>query len=264
MKTRFLMTAVSAIALSAFAAGSARAGMIAGWDFSQYLGAGVLSTDGATGANTLDANYSNLDSTAGAGAESAAFGTMYINGQFGSTNVDPFGATQEFLPTSGSLNSNLTVGVPGSVQFDAQSNLVSEGQQFFNLLSMTAAGAANVVFEADLNGGPLHGSNWVLSFGGKTFSGTTAVGIALSTDGVNYTPFGSVNLDANDTPFSVSFGGLSADTVYARLSFAAGGGQAIIDNLALSATTVAAPEPSALVLLGAGLAVVGVLRRRHA
>src|SRR5262249_6563480 len=161
-------------------AGSAHAGMIAGWDFSQYLGAGVLSVDGENGANTLDANYSNLDPTFGAGAESAQYGTMYINGQYGSTNVDPVGPGQEVLPTPDSLVSNLNAGAPGSFPFDSGTTLVSEGQAFASILSMTAPGAASVVFEADLGGQALNASNWILSLGAKTFAGLATVNVEVS------------------------------------------------------------------------------------
>jgi len=60
---------------------------VAGWDFSQYLGAGVLSTDGSTFTSTLSANYSEWDATGNAGADAAMYGTMYMDCSFGSTNV---------------------------------------------------------------------------------------------------------------------------------------------------------------------------------
>jgi hypothetical protein len=113
MKARLLAIAstILSIAVSASIAGSAQAYLVAGWDFSQYFNDGLLSIDGATYQNTLSANYSDLDPTFGAGAESAAFGTLYFNGSFGSTSVSPTGnLTEEFLPTAGSLTSNLDAG----------------------------------------------------------------------------------------------------------------------------------------------------------
>jgi hypothetical protein len=64
-------------------------GLVAGWDFSQYDNDPLsLSIDGGTTlTNTLAANYSDLDPTSGAGFDSAAFGTMFMNGLFGSTLV---------------------------------------------------------------------------------------------------------------------------------------------------------------------------------
>ena len=51
MKAKLLVAMLASMSL----AGSARATMVAGWDFSQYFGAGFLSTDGATFQTTLDA-----------------------------------------------------------------------------------------------------------------------------------------------------------------------------------------------------------------
>jgi len=259
---RFLKTSILSFAASALLAGAAHSGTIAGWDFSQYLGDGLLTLDGATGANTLAANYSNLDPTNGAGAESAAFGTMFINGLHGSTNVDPFSAGPQFLPTAaagGSLHSNINA--PGLVPFDSFTVLASEGQVFQNSLAMTAQGAADVVFQASTLGSGKHGSDWGLSFGGKTFSGTSAIGVSFSLDGSSYSAPTLVNLDTNDTPFLVSFGPITADTIFVRLALSPASGQPIIDNVSLNATLV--PEPGTLVLLGLGLAGLA-LRSRHA
>jgi hypothetical protein len=263
MKMRFPKTALLSAAASALLAGSAQAGTIAGWDFSQYLSEGLLTTDGATGADTLSANYSNLDPTAGAGAESAAYGTMYVNGQFGSTAVDPFAATPIVAPVFPSLASNLnapTVGISGTVPFDSLNVVLNEGQTFANTLGLVATAPVNVVFKADLSSDPRQGSGWGITFGGKTQSGTSVIGVSYSLDGLSYGAVTNVNLDSNDTPFGVSFGPITADVLYVRLSLATANGLPIVDNVSLNATLV--PEPGTLVLLGAGLAAFG-LRRRY-
>jgi hypothetical protein len=263
MMNRFWISSLAAIGISVLSAGGANATLVAGWDFSQYLAPGALTIDGANGANVLSANYSNLDTTGGAGAESAAFGTMFMNGLHGSSDVDPLGANPAFTTVAGSLVSNLTA--PGIPQFDSFAILTDEGQAFTNLLSMSAQGAANIVFSANLGSVPQTGSGWALSFGGQTFSGTSLVSVAFSTDGTSYTSFGNVTLSTVDTPFTVAFGPTVADTVYVRLGLSPSGGQPIIDNLALSANLVAGvPEPGMAVLLGLGLALVAGVRRRSA
>jgi hypothetical protein len=257
---------ISSIALSVFVASSAQASTIAGWDFSQYLsGGGFLSTDGTTLTNSLSANYSALDATFNAGAESAAFGKMHIDGLFGSTNITPTGAGDEaFLPIAGSLVSNLNAPVEGlgDNPFDSLTILASEGQQFQELLAMSVFGPVSVVFEADLTSVPESGESWSISFGGLTAAAgaSATVTIEFSTDGVGYTSFGSVNLTNVDTAFSVSLGTALSDRAFVRLGFA-GTGQPLIDNVAIGASIVPEPATAALLLVGLlGLARAG--RRR--
>jgi len=266
MKMR-LKSSLMALAASVIVAGNAGAITIAGWDFSQYAGDGLLSIDGATGATTLNANYSNLDPTFSAGAESAQYGTMFINGTHGSTAVDPFSATPAVVPSSPSLASNLNApvgGAAGAVPFDTFSVQLAEGQLFANAEAMIAQAPVNLVFEATLIPDLAHtGTAWGITFGGKTLSGTSVVGVSFSLDGVSYGATTNVNLDTNDTPFSVSFAGVTAETVFVRLALNPANGNPIIDNVSLNAQ-LAAPEPGLAVLLGAGLALVGALRRRSA
>lgn len=262
MKTRSLLASITAIAVAALVSASAHATMVAGWDFSQYLGDGLLSVDGTTFTNTLGANYSNLDPTFGAGAESTPFGTLYLNGLFGSSNIVPDGSgTEAFLPTAGSLISNLNA--PGAIPFDSYTVLVDEGQTFANLMAMTALDIASAVFKVDLNVQPLNGSDWTISFGGKTFGGTSTVGVEFSTDGVSYNGFGSVSLDGNDKPFNVNLGADLSHTAFVRLSFDPANGQPIIDNLAISGTLSAIPEPGTALLLLSGMVGLEVFGRRR-
>jgi hypothetical protein len=267
MKAR-IATSLTALALVALVGSSAQATMIAGWDFSQYAGDGFMSIDGgSTFANTLDANYSDLDPTLGAGAESAAFGTMYVDGQFGSTNVPVGTGNEQFLPSaalSGSLASNLDA--PGGVSdFDSFNTLLSEGQLSAESLAMIAAAESIVVFEADLGSVPVIGSNWSISFGARTFAGASTVGIAFSSDGVSFTNLAPLTLTTVDTLFTVSLGTAATNNAYVRLSFdPAGINQPLIDNVAINAS-LAVPEPSTAVFgaLGLiGLVIVG--RRRNA
>ena len=266
MKSKLLLTLT--VALSTALAGSARADLIAGWDFSQWFGDGLPSIDGATFTDVLTANYSSLDPTFGAGAESAAFGTMYMNGQFGST-AQPLDGTDSFTPTAGG---------PGG----AESNCVTlgpcnrfgvldtEGQTFTELLGMTAAGTPSVVFEANLESVPEFGIDWSLSLGGKTFgevAGTNGIDVTVefSVDGIDFANVGAFTITSVDTPFTVGLGPDATNRAFVRLNFVTEptrNNQAIIDNVAISATIV--PEPGTALLLGTGLAgLVATGRRRR-
>jgi hypothetical protein len=264
MKAR-IATSLTALALVALVGSSAQETMVAGWDFSQYAGDGFMSIDGGSSfANTLDANYSDLDPTLGAGAESAAFGTMYVDGQFGSTNVPVGTGNEQFLPSaavSGSLASNLDA--PGGVSdFDSFNTLLSEGQLSAESLAMIAAAQSIVVFEADLGSVPVIGSNWSISFGARTFAGTSTVGIEFSSDGVTFTPFGSQNLNTVDTLFTVNLGA-ATNHADVRLTFnPVGINQPLIDNVALNAT-LAVPEPSTAVFGALGLIGLVIAGRKR-
>jgi hypothetical protein len=267
MKKKLLTTALGTFALSVAITGSAQAAMIAGWDFSQYFGSGLLSVDGETFTNVLDANYSNLDATFGAGPDSATFGKLYFDGSFGSTDVDPESATSQVVPASLSLASNINAPVAGGgpVPFDSNTVLLDQGQTFYNELQLQIQSTVSFVFAAYTTSIPGLGSNWSLSFGGQTDSGTSTVGIEFSTDGITYVPFGSQTLNSVDTQFAVVLGALPADAAYVRFNVNATGVGTRIDNVALNGTIVPpVPEPATVVLLGLGLASFAALRRRSA
>jgi hypothetical protein len=250
--------------LGLLAAPSARALVVAGWDFSQYAGDGALTIDGANFVSTLDANYSNLDPTFNAGTESAQLGTLYFDGQFGSSSVDAGSGSEPFLPVAGSLNSNLDAPVQGvgDNPFDSFDILAFEGQQFTQLLSMSALAAVSVVVQADLTSVIGLGSNWSLTFGGRTTSGTSIVGVEFSTDGVSYADAGTVSLNANDTPRTVALPALEAATAFVRLRFEPSGlNLPVIDNVAILGDVAIIPEPATLLLLSVGM--VALTSRRH-
>lgn len=249
--------------------GGAQAATIAGWDFSQWFGSGILTTDGLTASNTLDANYSNLDPTNNAGAESAQYGTLYFDGQYGSSSVVPDGSGSEiFQPTAGSLISNLSAPVtgPGTNPFDSLTVLASEGQQFTELLSMGAIAPVQVVFEATLGTVPFSASNWRLTFGGRASNPANVV-VGFSTNGVDYFSAGQVTLGQADTPYSLGLGNLTDERrVFVRLGFqqAAGAGTSFIDNVAIQADLQGvAPEPMALGMLLLGLSGLAAVRVRR-
>lgn len=255
--------------------GNAQALMVAGWDFSQYFVDGALSIDGATFTDTLGANYSSLvpaaatnSGSGGLGPQAAAFGTMYLNGQFGSTNVQAGSGVETFVPSEalfGSLASNLNAPVTDGFfnPFDTFTTLIFEGQEFGNGMVMTAPGAGSVVFGIDLTS-TLPGTDWSVSFGARTFSGTESIGIEFSTNGVDFDFVGSVDLTTVDTPFALALGSELASQAFVKFVFDApvGPDQAVIDNVAVSATLV--PEPGTALLLLTGLAGIAAHGRRRA
>lgn len=265
MTTKLLKTTLGTLALSVAVTSSAQAAMIAGWDFSQYAADGELSVDGATYTNVLSANYSNLDPTFGAGAESAAFGTLYFDGSFGSTNVIPDAADSQVDPTSLSLVSNIDAPVAGGGvnPFDSHTILIDEGQAFASFYQLQVRSAVSFVFAAYTNTIPGLGSDWSISFGGQTDSGVSTIGIEFSTDGITYVPFGSQQIGSVDTQFSVALGDLPSEAAFVRFNVDPTGSNTRIDNVALNGTIVPpVPEPATAVLIGMGLAAFATLRRR--
>jgi hypothetical protein len=243
------LTLLVAAPLILASASSAHAALIAGWDFSQYVGSGFLSTDGSAPTNTLDANYSALDPSFGAGAESAAFGRM-------TALFTPSGSpTDALIPVANSLTSNITAPAPRP-QFDSHSILSNEGQQETQFLSLQANQSVSIVFEADLSTVSESGKDWVLTLGAKTRQGVSAgsIQIEFSADGTAYASVGSFALNGTDTLFSQALASGTSDRAFVRLTLSNG---SIIDNVAILGT-LAVPEPSIAALLAGGL--LGLLR----
>jgi hypothetical protein len=249
---RLLLFAIASVL--AFAPAPARAFLVAGWDFSQYFGDGILSVDGVGYTTRLSANYSSLDPTFNAGFESALYGTMYVDGSNGSSAVDPEDPVlPAFAPTAGSLASNLDAPVfePGDNAFDSDTILIDEGGQLFaNLQSMIASQPVSVVFEADLRSAGESQGNWELSFGGRASSGTSMVGIGVSTDGGSFGLVDSVNLTDADTRYVVSLTPTVAERIFVRLDFHPQDlDWPIVDNVAISAPEADATAPLAAAAL---------------
>jgi hypothetical protein len=187
---------------------------------------------------------------------------MHLDGLFGSTDT-PLDGTDPFVPSAaagGSLASNLDA--PAGPDFDSFGILTSNGQQFTNPFVMTALALATVVFEVDL--GLQQGSDWSLTFGGRTASGGSNVGIEFSTDGSIFNPVTTVNLTAVDTLFTTQLTGPQSSSAFVRLSFNPTTGQEpFIDNLAINAS-LPVPEPATAALLLAGLAGLVRAGRRRA
>jgi hypothetical protein len=287
MRAQLRVAAIAVFAASLAMAGSARAAFIAGWDFTQYAGAGGLqiSEDPNTfepiNSNTLKANYSDFDTTFGAGGDSQPFGTLYMNGTNGSTLVDPNGTTG-LLPTTGSLAPNLSLPgdneVPvGDVAFDASAGVLQvgagnyqagTGQDFRNVLSMRALSDVSAVFEANVSAlGPTFSvENWSLTFAGISSTATSNVTVEFSTDGINYAALTAASLTTSAAEFTRSVAGNAGDNAFFRLGFTSTGANPIprIDNVTISGDVTVIPEPGTAALLMLGLAGLGFAGRRRA
>lgn len=257
-----LLAIVAAAAVTLGTAGAAHATLVAGWDHSQYFGDALLSVDGATYTDTLPANYSSLVA-GGVGNAAGGYGTLYLNGQFGSTNVGAGSGTEPFLPSAavgGSLASNINAPVVDGFlnPFDSFTELTLGGQEFTNSLAMTALGAANVVYAADAG---VPGTGWTLTFGGRTQAGASSIAIEFSPDGVSYAPIGTANLTTVDTAYAFNLA-LAADRGFVRIVFDSPSTAPVIDNVAISATLI--PEPGTALLLLTGLGGLALEGRRRA
>jgi hypothetical protein len=259
------IASIAAIVSVAALAAPVRAELVAGWDFSQYFTDGLLSLDGQTLTNTLAANYSDFDPTFGAGAESAQYGRMFLDGQFGSTATPLDLENDPIVPSAaagGSLVSNLNAPqneMPESdVPFDSCTVLKVEGQLYCNLLTTTALSiqaSSSVVFQADAQSES--SETWSLAFAGKTFEGTSQLSIDFSSDGANYADVTSIQLTTLDTLYTLGLGDTTGDVGYVRFTFnPVGNAIPFIDNV-----TISVPEPA-----GAGgiaaIALIGLSRLR--
>lgn len=257
---------LAAVLASAFVAGQAQAATVAGWGFHQYFGSGTLaSTEDNTGATaSLNANFSDLDPTFGAGIESAAFGTLFFDGQFGSTTVNPFAFPADFSPSAavgGSLTTNPTTQGGAFFNGAGTANIMFAELGFSGNFAMQSQTPLTVVFAADLSSVTDQGSNWGLEFASRTFSGAGTIGVEFSTDGSNFSDLGIQAINDVDSAFSIALGATQSDNAYVRLTLSS---NVFLDNVEINADLGAAvPEPATALLGLSGVAGLAFLGRRR-
>lgn len=253
LSKRFLAATIAGAALVAGPAHAAT--MVAGWDFSQYYGAGNLTTDPYTFdvAKTLSANYSKVEGCDPLyGGDPGQCGTMHNDGLYGSTEVTTLG--DELTPIEGSLVSNL---------FAADSTLTQVSLE-------PISSQLSIVFNATL--GSRTGNDWQLDFGGQTVKATNDMNIFFSLDGQAYSLLGTAAITRNDTPYHFAMNANGASQVFLRFDFSGNWDPLVsgdvtgipkIDNVSISANVNAIPEPGTVVLLMSGLAGLAAVGRRR-
>ena len=208
--------------------------VVAGWDFSQYIGDGFNSIDPVNfeTTNTLDANYAAFAVGANfglpLGPNAAPFGTLYYDGSFGSTNVTVNFATDPIVPAIVpgfiSLQSNRFAG-PGTGYESIESVKAEgqvEGQAALALLSRNATNT--VVFEATLASISETAGNWGIHFASLSrVNATGTVEAEFSTDGAaSWTDPQTVTVTGVDTAYVISGPSTVAESVLVRLKLTDG------------------------------------------
>jgi hypothetical protein len=263
--TRSLL--VGSIALAALAStASAQVQLIAGWNFGQFISAGVPSTDGTTGdpVSSIPSNYSGsnrpTDADSGPAHIGAGDASTYSSGTgvLSFTAWDFAGGTDVSVVELGSFSAVNETLVTGQTMFAGDPNNAH--------LRFTAGSVTDFTITVNTSGFD--------DFDPSGFSQTNdanmtlalykASGASASIEWLyNGTPFGTTSTTSGSfTAFTLdlpaSFYGNTSAVITGRVT-----GDLVIDHLQINAIT-AVPEPSSYAALAAvaGLALAVVRRRR--
>jgi hypothetical protein len=261
---------ITIAALTAIATASSASSLVAGWDFSQSQFANTTAAqNGMQG--SWSANYSYQgDTTASANYNaSAAFGTVYWDGSFGSS-------TTNFTAQDGSATvAAKTSPVSGLSSNDSQSFSTFNASSSYTALTASGQTVAvnavlgltdDVAITFALDAGTAKNS-WTLAFAALDTDGAS-LGVAASTTGAfsgEQTSFGTLSIGTTDTGYTTDFSSLGdTQTLYVRLSASSvSGGTLSLDNVGFSAAVV--PEPSTYAAIFGVIAIAfAVVRRRRA
>jgi hypothetical protein len=157
---------------------------------------------------------------------------------------------------SGAFNVGLFIGLPGS----ETGMLASNGNSNTN--------ADRIVFHPGYSGGALRvegGGGFSNQNVGWTPASGTMADLSIASDGLGHFTVKLTDGNNSNLTYTTTFtnSALSGQALEIGLTAAGGEGSnyALFDNPSVS--TFAAPEPASIVLLGAGLAALGAVRRRR-
>lgn len=230
----------SALLLAACGSHAADLSLVAGWDFSQYPLSGANTIDLATFTGSVNANYSDFNNPTA--DVSPFYGTLYYDGQFGSTAVayadfNPLAAVQ---PVSGSLLSARKQLADG-LELSSISNktlLLDSGQQEWSISQLLLRADVSIVLMADAR---LPAGSWTILFAAQDNDDGVQLTWEVSTDGAAYTPVvGTTEVTTSDQAYSVTFPQLQgASKVFIRATFTGVSGQLgkfmTLDNVGIRA-----------------------------
>jgi len=227
------------LAINAAMALSAKAALIAGWDFQTTTNGGTAVAAPPSTPTSYAANFGS--------------GTLYFDGTNGSSawitatsgnELTGFGGTTVNAATGFSISTTS----PSALGIE---NTTANGKSFVFVLSTTGSQDLVLTYAAQ-----------------RTSTGFNSVDWSYSTDGLNFTDFGPLALSATSfATQTVDFTGVSAlnnqTTVYIKATVSGAtnaGGNNRLDNIQFNVT--AAPEPATFSIMGLGAAFLGFHRRR--
>ncbi|NBB79669.1 MAG: hypothetical protein GVY36_09525 [Verrucomicrobia bacterium] len=241
MKKLISLTLItSAVALTGASAQNQE--MIAGWDFSQYANAAGFSTlDNEELIGEVNANFSqSVASFNGA----AALGTLYYDGQFGSTAFDLLAKEVEIGGDLGTLGGGGAIGSSGQ-----RNTLFAQGQanNGANAFGLTTNGSITFVIDMSTFESGSTGEGWSLAFAvvnGSDPDDSSSVAWSYSLDGENFTSTGvTTAITDNAAAETVDLSGITAldgqSQIYIKGDFSGiDGGVTNLDNFQVFATPI--------------------------
>ena len=241
----------------------ADASLITGWTFNQ------VDLGSAPAGNILPANVSDQFVDDGVAFDGST-GTLFFNGEYGSTSIPPVGVLEGLTSSSGNLTGNRSR-VDGGV-LENLDLIDGPGKKLsINNYSTVTAEDKSIVFAAYAAPGFIFDGPLTLSYGlGKLVTtGATDVSFTWETslNGVDYVSSGVTDIAnvADKLGSKIVSGDASGLTAaFFRVTFDNIGANrsAYIDNLQINGDLAVIPEPSSVMGL-LGLAALGVVARRR-